>query len=288
MNLDLGLGSQGGANNPNRILNRYMSAVNAKGGSAEVRYQANLLTFITTLFDAGIWQRLDCLYLANYEGVGSRVNLIDPAVSAAVINALGFTDKLGWKAVSAGNALNLNYNPTTTKHFTAGRGTLFTYLTSAFDAGSGNTTGIIGAQETTSAKRNVIIRSQSAPRPLLSRLYQDGRSTLIYANNQAHSGFVAVANDTNQTFSGAYQTTRSVTANTDYGINKIADLNFYGCALNITGSVAWTNLVTSQGCFGVGDFLCATETGKPTNEVWGEMRILRNALVKYFTDIAGA
>jgi len=173
LGLGLGLGRNVGGLLPETkaVIDAAMSA----GG--EIRYQNQLNTFIRALKAASIWDKFDRLYLANYESIGSRLNLINPAISAININTVLFTNKRGWSVTDPYCALDLNVNLTpglsnSATKYVNGSGSLMIYLLDSLDMNTNTFAAIIGSHNGFNAQQNYIYKSSSSANVILFAQYQ--------------------------------------------------------------------------------------------------------------------
>jgi hypothetical protein len=282
MGLGLGLGSRGGGGarlDPATVA--YINAAAAQEPTAgEIRYIPAVDKFIKTLKAANLWGRFDCIYLANYEGIGSRINMVNPSVKAGIINNVTFDSKIGWKANDVTSALDLSVNPTTANQFKAGRGSLITYIHEPISSSFEASINLIGSQASATTARNWLARSISKTRPFIGRLYTS--NTNIQQEIASLIGYCAISNNANLEYSLYNMTTKVTVSNIGYGSGSVYNGNFYGVAYNDNGAVLNSNIYGHQKFFAVGDFFTGGDSPTVTG---GEHAIIRDALNTYFTEI---
>lgn len=276
----LGIGSRGGAKlDPATVA--YINAAAAQEPTAgEIRYIPAVDKFIKTLKAANLWGRFDCIYLANYEGIGSRINMVNPSVKAGVINNVTFGDKIGWVANDITSALDLSVNPTTTNNFKAGRGSLITYIHEPILSSFEGSINLIGSQASATTSRNWMARSTTTTRPFIGRLYTSNAN--IQQDIASLVGYCAISNNANLEYSLYNMLAKVSVSNSGYGSGSVFNGNFYGVSFNNNGEVLNSNIYGHQKFFAVGDFFTG---GNSPTETGGEHAIIRDALNTYFTEI---
>lgn len=281
MNLSLGLGmGAGGGGGLLPETKAYIKAAAESTPAGEIRYVSAVNKFIKTLKTANLWSRFDCIYLANYEGVGSRINLVNPSVKAGIINNVTFADKIGWIADDVTSALDLSVNPTTTNQFKAGRGSLITYIHEPILSSSAGSINLIGSQVSATTARNWMARSTAGSRPFIGRLYTS--NTNIQQDIASLIGYCAISNNANLEYSLYNMLTKASLSNTGYGSGSVFNGNFYGISFNNAGGVLNSNIYGHQKFFAVGDFFTGGDSPTVTG---GEHAIILGALNTYFTEI---
>ena len=282
LGLGLGLGAHrkvGAKLDPATVA--YINAAAAQEPTAgEIRYIPVVDKFIKTLKAANLWDRFDCIYLANYDDIGSRINMVNPSVKAGVINNVTFSDKIGWIADDITSALDLSVNPTTTNNFKAGRGTLITYIHEPILNSFSGSINLIGSQSDRNTSRNWMARSTTIPRPFIGRLYTT--NTNIQQDIDSLIGYCAISNNVNLEYSLYNMLTKVTRSNVAYDAAGVFDGNFYGQTFNNAGSVLNSNIYGHQKFFAVGDFFTGGESPTVTG---GEHAIIRDALNTYFSEI---
>lgn len=259
----------------------YINAAAAQEPTAgEIRYIPAVDKFIKTLKAANLWDRFDCIYLANYDDIGSRINMVNPSVRAGVINNVTFGDKIGWIADDLTSALDLSVNPTTTNNFKDGRGSLITYIHEPILSSSSGSINLIGSQIDAESSRNWMARSAANPRPFIGRLYTD--NTNIKQDISSLIGYCAISNNVNLEYSLYNMLTKVTASNAAYDAANVFNGNFYGVAFNDNDSVLNSNIYGHQKFFAVGDFFDGGESPTVTG---GEHAIIRDALNTYFDEI---
>ena len=256
------------------------AAISAGG---EIRYQNQLNTFIGALQAASIWDKLDRLYLANYESIGSRLNLINPAISAININTVLFTDKRGWSVTDSYCALDLNVNLTpglsnSATKYVNGSGSLMIYLLDSLDMNTNTFAGIIGSHLGFTAQQNYIYKSASDVDVMLFSQYQN-QSAVVgrpAANIGAPiKGLLAASRSTDALHYLIANKTNYAGNNNNYANNLYIDGNVYSLNLNNNGEASVSPLLNIATPFhAVG--------GHMTN---AEMTTLETIVENYLTSI---
>jgi hypothetical protein len=216
----------------------------AMSAGGEIRYQNQLNTFIGALKAASIWDKFDRLYLANYESIGSRLNLINPAISAININTVLFTDKRGWSVTDPYCALDLNVNLTpglsnSATKYVNGSGSLMIYLLDSLDMNTNTFAAIIGTHNGFNAQQNYIYKPSSSANVILFAQYQSqiglaGRPT---ANIEAPiKGLLATSRSTDALHYLRANKTIYDGNNKSYANNLYLDGNVYSLNLNNNGT----------------------------------------------------
>jgi len=260
----------------------YIAAVKAEGG--EILYEKQVNELLKTLKTNGILQKLDFLYLANYEGIGSRVNIISPSVMASIITGISFSSKKGWQSPGVGQCLNLGYKRSTMTKLVAPKGSIGVFFT---ETQSDKGRIFMGAMRSASSPRNSLLLYRASPATrIVAELYRDAENA-IAGMAASSNGYFAFSH--HEPSSGVYahqlymDTVRHAANNTSY--TSIHDVNIYGCAANINGVVSTPMTTTGRiGCFYAGDYIDGL--GADPAVIGGEHAIFRSALAKYFTDIA--
>jgi hypothetical protein len=282
LQLALGLGAHrkvGAKLDPATVA--YINAAAAQEPTAgEIRYIPAVDKFIKTLKTANLWDRFDCIYLANYDDIGSRINMVNPSVKAGVINNVTFGDKIGWIANDLTSALDLSVNPTTTNNFKDGRGSLITYIHEPILSSFAGSINFIGSQVSAVDSRNWLARSTTTSKPFIGRLYTS--STNIQQNIDSLIGYCAISNNVNLEYSLYNMLTKVTVSNVAYDAAKVLDGNFYGVAFNDNDRVLNSNIYGHQKAFLVGDFFTGGESPTVTG---GEHAIIQDALNTYFDEI---
>ena len=282
LGLGLGLGAHrkvGAKLDPATVA--YINAAAAQEPTAgQIRYIPAVDKFIKTLKAANLWDRFDCIYLANYDDIGSRINMVNPSVRAGVINNVTFDDKIGWIADDLTSALDLSVNPTTTNNFKAGRGTLITYIHEPILSSTLGSINLIGSQESADLSRNWMARSGSTGRPFIGRLYTSNTNIQQYILSLI--GYCAISNNVDLEYSLYNMLTKVTESNNGYEAANVLNGNFYGQAFNDADSVLNPNIYGHQKFFAVGDFFTGGESPTVTG---GEHAIIRDALNTYFAEI---
>jgi len=282
--LGLGLGLGLGAHRKGGLLPETKAVIDAAmSAGGEIRYQNQLNTFIGALKAASIWDKFDRLYLANYESIGSRLNLINPAISAININTVLFTDKRGWSVTDGYCALDLNVNLTpglsnSATKYVNGSGSLMIYLLDSLDMNTTTFAAIIGSHNGFTAQQNHIYKGSSSANVILFAQYQSAlqiadRPT---ANIEAPiKGLLAVSRSTDALHYIRANKTIYAGNNNSYANNLYIDGNVYSLNLNNNGTSSVYPLLNIATPFhAVGGHL--------TNE---EMTTLETIVENYLTSI---
>jgi hypothetical protein len=282
--LGLGLGLGLGAHRKGGLLPETKAVIDAAmSAGGEIRYQNQLNTFIGALKAASIWDKFDRLYLANYESIGSRLNLINPAISAININTVLFTNKRGWSVTDPYCALDLNVNLTpglsnSATKYVNGSGSLMIYLLDSLDMNTKTFAPIIGSHNGFNAQQNYIYKSSPSANLISFAQYQSqavfaGRPT---ANIEAPiKGLLATSRSTDALHYLRANKTIYAGNNNSYANNLYIDGNVYSLNLNNngTGSVSpLLNIATPFHAVG----------GHMTN---AEMTTLETIIENYLTSI---
>ena len=243
--LGLGLGLGLGAHRKGGLLPETKAVIDAAmSAGGEIRYQNQLNTFIGALKAASIWDKFDRLYLANYESIGSRLNLINPAISAININTVLFTNKRGWSVTDPYCALDLNVNLTpglsnSATKYVNGSGSLMIYLLDSLDMNTNTFAAIIGSHNGFNAQQNYIYKSSSGVNVMFFAQYQSehdlaGRPT---ANIEAPiKGLLATSRSTDALHYLRANKTIYAGNNNSYANNLYIDGNVYSLNLNNNGT----------------------------------------------------
>jgi hypothetical protein len=243
--LGLGLGLGLGAHRKGGLLPETKAVIDAAmSAGGEIRYQNQLNTFIGALKAASIWDKFDRLYLANYESIGSRLNLINPAISAININTVLFTNKRGWSVTDPYCALDLNVNLTpglsnSATKYVNGSGSLMIYLLDSLDMNTNTFAAIIGSHNGFNAQQNYIYKSSSSANVISFAQYQSqavlaGRPT---ANIEAPiKGLLATSRSTDALHYLRANKTIYAGNNNSYANNLYIDGNVYSLNLNNNGT----------------------------------------------------
>ena len=246
----------------------YITKATVLGG--EIDYKDAVNNLVLDLKSDGLFDKFDCLYLANKEGVGSRVNLINPSIVADVINNVSFTDKKGWIADDAISALDLNYNPSTSTKYTAGKGTLGLFITDS--SGTPSVLDLIGAFSNSGQYEYVSYNNGTT----YFSLYQSGFPFVLSKATVTIDNYISASRNTTEDIL-LYSDQAYAGNNTNYLVALPTTHNFYGLAYNNGGFVSVSNNQTkTTGAFFVGEYL--TEA---------EHIILKGLLNSYFTAIGG-
>ncbi len=281
LGLGLGLGAHrkvGGGLLPETkaVIDAAMSA----GG--EIRYQNQLNTFIGALKDASIWDKLDRLYLANYESIGSRINLINPAISAININTVLFTDKRGWSVTDSYCALDLNVNLTpgqsnSATKYVNGSGSLMIYLLDSLDMNTTTFVSIIGTHNNWTAQQNYIYKTTTVNTMYFAQYQSTVQLAVRPTVNPGApiKGLLATSRNTNVSHYLRANKTNYAGNNNNYAKNLYIDGNVYSLNLNNNGtSIASPLLNIATPFHAVG--------GHMTSE---EMTTLETIVENYLTSI---
>ena len=243
--LGLGLGLGLGAHRKGGLLPETKAVIDAAmSAGGEIRYQNQLNTFIGALKAASIWNKLDRLYLANYESIGSRLNLINPAISAVNVNTVLFTDKRGWSVEDPYCALDLNVNLTpglsnSATKYVNGSGSLMIYLLDSLDMNTNTFAAIIGSHNGFNAQQNYIYKSSSSANVMLFTQYQ---SIGVVANRPTANigapikGLLATSRSTDALHYLRANKTIYAGNNNSYANNLYIDGNVYSLNLNNNGT----------------------------------------------------
>ena len=216
----------------------------AMSAGGEIRYQNELNTFIGALKDASIWDKLDRLYLANYESIGSRLNLINPAISTININTVLFTDKRGWSVEDPYCALDLNVNLTpglsnSATKYVNGSGSLMIYLLDSLNMNTTTFTAIIGSRRDVNTQQNYIYKTSLAANVMSFAQYQSeiNPNSRPAANTGASvKGFLATSRSTDALHYLRANKTIYAGNNNSYANNNYFDGNVYSLNLNDNGT----------------------------------------------------
>jgi len=245
--LGLGLGLGLGAHRKGGLLPETKAVIDAAmSAGGEIRYQNQLNTFIGALKAASIWNKLDRLYLANYESIGSRLNLINPAISAVNVNTVLFTDKRGWSVEDPYCALDLNVNLTpglsnSATKYVNGSGSLMIYLLDSLDMNTKTFAAIIGSHNDFIAQQNYIYKSSSGVDIMLFTQYQ---SIGVVANRPTVNigapvkGLLATSRSTDALHYLRANKTNYAGNNNSYANNLYLNGNVYSLNTNNNGTAS--------------------------------------------------
>jgi hypothetical protein len=282
--LGLGLGLGLGAHRKGGLLPETKAVIDAAmSAGGEIRYQNQLNTFIGALKAASIWDKFDRLYLANYESIGSRLNLINPAISAININTVLFTDKRGWSVTDPYCALDLNVNLTpglsnSATKYVNGSGSLMIYLLDSLDMNTTTFAAIIGSHNGWIAQQNYIYKASSDVNVMLFAQYQSTSTLDVRPTvnpGEPIKGLLATSRNTNVSHYLRANKTIYAGNNNNYANNLYINGNVYSLNLNNngTGSVSpLLNIATPFHAVG----------GHMTN---AEMATLETIVENYLTSI---
>lgn len=246
----------------------------------DIRYHDHLNTFIGTLKTQSIWDKFDCLYLANFEDLGSQLNLVNPAVTASKINTVAYADKYGWSVedISCGLDLGVSLNSAkankTTKYVN-GSGSMLIYLWDNYDvAGSGATpSGFFGSRTDASNNSNDLYKSGTAPyqKRFIFTSYQD--SPPIAMRSQTGDidnaiGLIAMSRNTNSDYFLRINKNTVAGNSTNYGVDNVLALaakkndNVFSLSYNNNGTIFSASLLNIRCPFhAVAGYLTNTELG---------------------------
>lgn len=216
-----------------------------------------LNTFVKTLVGAGVWDRLDCLYLPGFvsNSTDARLNLIKNAHNCTIAGTPTFVVGEGFKNFTNSNYLNTNYTPSSQAvNYTQNNGCIG-FSTMRIPSGVFFTVMEMGCFGTGSVlNSNINLLSGSG---LRARLNQ-GAAQVSRAESASEEGLFAVCRE-NSTTVKVYQNDIEIISNTAASSVALPDRPFFIGALNQAGAPSFASAATIIDTAFMGAFLTAAQ-----------------------------